>query len=72
MGRRTLPGTLQIRVIVDQEKSEEISERLISFLEGQGMEVIQCTPDYVDRDDETRRKFHVVAIPGGNNHDGSK
>lgn len=64
MGRRTLPGTIQIRVIADQDKTEEFSEKLTEFLEGEGMEVIECTPDFNDRYDESRRKFHVVAIPG--------
>ena len=68
MGRRTLPGTIQIRVIADQDKTEAFSEKLTSFLEGEGLEVIECTSDFADRFDEERRKFHVVAIPGGERH----
>ena len=68
MGRRTLPGTIQIRVIADHDKTEEFSKRLTSFLEGEGLQVIECTSDFVDRFDKERRKFHVVAIPGGKSH----
>ena len=65
MGRQTLPGTIQIRVIADPDKTEAFAERLTSFLEKEGMQVIECTTDYPDRFDQDRRKFHVVAIPGG-------
>lgn len=68
MARETMPGTVQIRVLSDAEHSEELSRDLVEFLKSRGMEVIDCTPDFVDRYDPTRRKFHIVAIPGGEKH----
>jgi len=69
MGRGTLPGTLQIRVIADQDQTEKISQLLVDFLNKHDMEVIDCTPDFSDRYDESRKKFHIVAIPAGEKHD---
>lgn len=63
MGRKTLPGTIQIRVIADAGQTEGFATELTDFLEKTGMEVIECTTDYPDKFDDTRRKFHVVAIP---------
>jgi hypothetical protein len=63
MSRQVLPGTLQIRVIADKDKTEEVSKKLITFLEGEAMEVVECTPDFADRFDDGRRKFHITAIP---------
>ena len=63
MAGRVLPGTLQIRVIVDSDQSEEISKKFIDFLEDQQMRVVECSPDYLDRFDADRRKFHITAIP---------
>jgi hypothetical protein len=61
---------VQIRVIADQDKTETFSERLIEFLEGEGMQIIECTPDYNDRYDASRKKFHITAIPGEAAHAG--
>lgn len=63
MGRGTMPGTVQIRVIADKEQTEQLSQKLTAFLKDQGLEVIECTSDFTDRFDAERRKFHVVAIP---------
>ena len=63
MGRGTMPGTVQIRVIADKDQTEQLSQRLTAFLKTEGLEVIECTSDYNDRFDAERRKFHVVAIP---------
>jgi hypothetical protein len=61
----TLPGTVQIRVITDKADAERLSQDMKSFLESRHMQVIDLTPDFPDRYDKTRVKFHVVAIPGG-------
>ena len=63
MPRTTKPGTVQIRVIADQDQTEDFSRKLCGFLKSNGMEVIDCTPDYRDYEDEGRKKFFVTAIP---------
>lgn len=59
----TKPGTIQIRVIADANQTEDFSRKLSGFLRSNGLDVIECSPDFDDRFDTGRKKFHVVAIP---------
>lgn len=61
--RGSIPGTVNICVIADQTDTEQLANDLSSFLVARDLSVIQCSPDYNDRFDPKRRKFHIVAIP---------
>ena len=61
--RQTLPGTIQLVIIADEEETEEIATRLSDFLETLNKEVIQITANSPDRFDPARKKFHITAIP---------
>lgn len=63
MGKHTLPGTIQIRVAIDADNSESFSTDLRRWLEERGQKVVECTADYNDPVDPTRKKFFVTAIP---------
>jgi len=58
-----LPGTVELRVIADDDKTESFSIKLAGFLKSNGYEVISRSSDSPDRNDPRRMKFFVTAIP---------
>jgi hypothetical protein len=63
MDGRTLPGTVEMRVVADGDQTEDLSRKISGFLKSNGFNVISCSADHPDRNDPMRRKFHIVAIP---------
>ena len=59
----TLPGTVQMRVLIDKEEAEDFSRKLSGFLRSNGMNVVGVSSDFPDRYDPDRVKFHVTAVP---------
>lgn len=65
--RQTLPGTIQLIIIADEEETEEVATRLSGLLESLDKEMIQITANSPDRFDPARKKFHITAIPADKN-----
>lgn len=63
MEAKTVRGAVQLMVIADSEDTEWLSRQLKGFLHANRLDVIDCTTDYPAREDPTRRKFHILAIP---------
>jgi hypothetical protein len=49
--------------MADPTDTDSLADGLATFLTDRGMTVIERTPDYGDRFDPDRRKFHITAIP---------
>ena len=62
MNGTTKPGTIQMRVTADKDRTEAFARQLSSYLQILGYDVIDTSPDYPDRFDAERRKFHMVAV----------
>jgi hypothetical protein len=63
MSRTTVPGAVQVLVVADPGATEELSKAIKASLEALSLRVINCTNDYPDHFDPSRRKFHMLAIP---------
>jgi len=66
MQSSTLPGTVQIRVIIDKSDAEDFSRRLSGFLRSNGFRIVSLSTDYPDKTDPARVIFHAVAVPRKN------
>ncbi|PKN97974.1 MAG: hypothetical protein CVU42_13710 [Chloroflexi bacterium HGW-Chloroflexi-4] len=56
-------GTLELRIIADEDKTESFYTKLAGFLKSNGYEVISRSSDRPDTNDPRRMKFFVTAIP---------
>jgi len=63
MEGNALPGTIELRVIADEDKTESFSIKLAGFLKSNGYEVVSRSAGRPDRNDPSRMRFFVVAIP---------
>lgn len=63
MQSSTLPGTVQIRVIIDKGDAEDFSRRLSGFLRSDGFSMVSLSTDFPTKTDPGRVTFHAVAVP---------
>lgn len=55
--------TIKIRVEAEKNLSEKLAEQLVKILEKLGYEVIEWSRAFPTRDDETRARSYVAALP---------